>query len=243
METQRQERSRPAQKGTQARYGKTHFRFHSFGRTHQDAKKTESRPASWKNKSLHFLDVLVALPFACAVSLLTNVTNAHPSPVISFAEGVLVPRNRGNNQSRSSKLNPEMRHSVSSSCPVRATLEATAWLFSSGVGTISMWGSWDDLMLLSLETIAQTQSSFPSTLLHSSPHQHTSFQLLASAQMLDRTLQAHDSHSLTRSVSLKHTHRCALFNKHNEIISRWLRALPTSTKAGTINHFLISEAV
>lgn len=58
-------------------------------------KKTESRPASSKNKSLHFLDVLVALPFACAVSLLTNVTNAHPSPVISFAEGVLVPRNRG----------------------------------------------------------------------------------------------------------------------------------------------------
>lgn len=84
----------PHKRERNARYRKTHFRFHSFGQTHQDAKKKESRPASSKNKSLHFLDVLVALTFACAVRQVPNVTNTHPSIVISFAEGALVPRNR-----------------------------------------------------------------------------------------------------------------------------------------------------
>lgn len=71
------------------------FPLHSFGQTHQDAKKkSQPAPPFRKNKSLHFLDVLVALTFACAVSPLTNVTKAHPSTGISSAEGVLAPRKR-----------------------------------------------------------------------------------------------------------------------------------------------------
>lgn len=80
-----------------ARYRRNPFPFSSLWANTpgcKKKKKKEIRPARSKNKSLHFLDVLVALTFACAVSPLTNVTTAHPSAVISFAEGVLVPRNR-----------------------------------------------------------------------------------------------------------------------------------------------------
>lgn len=91
-ETQRQGGSTPAQKGNAMHdTAKPISAFIPLGK-HTRMQKKQS--ASRKNKSLHFLDVLVALTFACAVSLLTNVTNAHPSPVISFAEAVLVSRNR-----------------------------------------------------------------------------------------------------------------------------------------------------
>lgn len=95
---QRQGGSRPAQKGTRCTIPQKPISvFIPLGkhtRMQKKKKKKDGRPACSKNKSLHFLDVLVALTFACAVSPLTNVTTAHPSAVISFAEGVLVPRNR-----------------------------------------------------------------------------------------------------------------------------------------------------
>lgn len=86
-EAQRQGGSRPAQKGTRCTIPQKPISvFIPLGKHTRMQKKKGRRPARSKNKSLHFLDILVALTFACAVSALTNVTKAHPSAVISFAE-------------------------------------------------------------------------------------------------------------------------------------------------------------